>query len=1427
LRVGKARSQPPPQRFDTIKPKEIKFKCLHAVRKFNNSFRHKTKPRSTFQGYIIPFFIKAGQNLTRRENFVIRVLGLLVICAGLSTFAASAQSLSVTTNAIVSEHWRGAFDLLIRPPASISNIERKTGLVEGNYLGTPQGGITLDQLELIRSVSGVEVAAPVSSIGYLLNDTGGIDFGIPQPEPGTVYQAEYELRDASGEIISRETGYVAIPTDLEMNPGNYATYGIQSGFIGPHGEFDGNLGQLPVMWTLVAGIDPAAEAKLTGLDQVIQGGFLPQENTLQQTINTTYGNQKAAKIPVIISEHSFLDDNLIIRVKALRLSESSLWQQIASPQGPSGFEAVWTEIAAQFDGPLAKTVWDQTLKLNRLVEPLSAQKVAVNLGQGMTISSSGYGVATNTNVVLYPYPFDYVQVNPPEKGDDRLTLRLETQQKWGEDVAPKIQSLQPENFRAQPLDVPGDASLFRRLEVFTPPAFVLDVRGSYDFEKLVVPRDPLSYVPLGIYEPPTAILRFDEQGNPVEPSVLTPDLNPASFIPRPPLGLTNLAGAHYLLGREDFIDAIRVRVSGIDRYTPQSVAKVEKVAAEIAERTHLHVDIVAGSSPQKVLVSVPGLGYVEENWTTLGAATTITSGVSTANLILLGTLLLAAGLFITNSAQLSLNSRWEEIGLLKAIGWGKLDIALSLLGELLILGLTGAFLAAMAAWAITLALGMAPDWRILISTSGISPLIYLLGGAWPIQRVIRRPPVANLRFGEVEERQPHALWLVGAMSLAGLALRQLMRRPGRLGLTVSLIATGTALSTLIINFIVNLQSVLRITFLGETVAIEIKSFHLLMVVTTLAMSALVVMENLLLGVMERKREIGLFKAFGWKHTNVFTEVVLEGLIIGLGGGFLGALAGTLAFGLLARTIYLPVGLVAGSVWLGGIILGMLAALFPAWQASRLKPIEVIAYSGIRAPRYELFHLTRRQAIGLGLSLVLFLTAIVFLGGRPEVIQQGLTTGLSGISSAEFPDLGISSENLMNHVVAITKNGARANRNQAEADAASYLANIFRDYGLDVQLEPVPLNVLQIQADAASASQISNTEITTQAMLFHQDELAPGDTITATLAYKSLQDPWPPAETIQDKILLVELPSKDQESPADLAQEILEQYGSRSFRAAFLAQLDDDQKNLISALPRENFNAVFKTGENVIATLPGKAHPDQEIWITTHYDTAPDSPGADAGASGPAALLELARLLSKSRPAITIRFIAFSGTEIGFSGATSFMKAHAQELGKVVVALDLDQLGAWDHLAVATSLDAKDPNGALRPEDRSKLQEEGQFYLRQSWLMYLNLDQDRLGDWITAIKTQKLGLPETPEEYLQLVVGKANHLGIATEEVPFQCQGNQPALLAGGIPTVAICGQGNGLARTSFDEVPTLRRDSLLKATALAYESVQGFLGERK
>jgi hypothetical protein len=95
--------------------------------------------------------------------------------------------------------------------------------------------------------------------------------------------------------------------------------------------------------------------------------------------------------------------------------------------------------------------------------------------------------------------------------------------------------------------------------------------------------------------------------------------------------------------------------------------------------------------------------------------------------------------------------------------------------------------------------------------------------------------------------------------------------------------------------------------------------------------------------------------------------------------------------------------------------------------------------------------------------------------------------------------------------------------------------------------------------------------------------------------------------------------------------------------------------------------------NVVAELPGTTRPEEFVLVGTHFDAF--YLGADDNASGVAALLELARVLSQHRFERTVRFVGFDMEELGLAGSTSYVHSLADE--RLVAALVFDSIGYYD------------------------------------------------------------------------------------------------------------------------------------------------------
>lgn len=112
-------------------------------------------------------------------------------------------------------------------------------------------------------------------------------------------------------------------------------------------------------------------------------------------------------------------------------------------------------------------------------------------------------------------------------------------------------------------------------------------------------------------------------------------------------------------------------------------------------------------------------------------------------------------------------------------------------------------------------------------------------------------------------------------------------------------------------------------------------------------------------------------------------------------------------------------------------------------------------------------------------------------------------------------------------------------------------------------------------------------------------------------------------------------------------------------------------------------AVNVTSKNVIAARPGK-DPQRILVIGAHYDSVSESPGADDNASGTAVMLEVAAVLAKRVPEITIEFAAFGAEEDGLAGSYEYVKLAK---GKTIVGMiNIDMVGVGKSFLVANVKD---------------------------------------------------------------------------------------------------------------------------------------------
>ena len=100
-------------------------------------------------------------------------------------------------------------------------------------------------------------------------------------------------------------------------------------------------------------------------------------------------------------------------------------------------------------------------------------------------------------------------------------------------------------------------------------------------------------------------------------------------------------------------------------------------------------------------------------------------------------------------------------------------------------------------------------------------------------------------------------------------------------------------------------------------------------------------------------------------------------------------------------------------------------------------------------------------------------------------------------------------------------------------------------------------------------------------------------------------------------------------------------------------------------------------DNVLAQIPGSIEPEKVVIVGAHYDSTtfsgPAAPGADDNASGTAALLEIARVLTEEGASFryTLRFVAFASEEFGLFGSDAYSALLRSQGVEVVAMLNTD------------------------------------------------------------------------------------------------------------------------------------------------------------
>ena len=132
----------------------------------------------------------------------------------------------------------------------------------------------------------------------------------------------------------------------------------------------------------------------------------------------------------------------------------------------------------------------------------------------------------------------------------------------------------------------------------------------------------------------------------------------------------------------------------------------------------------------------------------------------------------------------------------------------------------------------------------------------------------------------------------------------------------------------------------------------INGILILIALISVIVASVNIMNTMYTSVLERTREIGIMKAIGARNSNIRTIFIFESGLLGIVGGILGELLGygiSSAGGYAAKMAgfsslqpYFSPYLIVGCL-IFSFLVGAFSGLFPAIQASKLKPVDALRY----------------------------------------------------------------------------------------------------------------------------------------------------------------------------------------------------------------------------------------------------------------------------------------------------------------------------------------------------------------------------------------------------------------------------------------------------------------------------------------------------
>lgn len=736
-----------------------------------------------------------------------------------------------------------AYDILVRQPSRVAGRDAAGAPVRPADLAELAGGITLAQYDTIAALPGVQVAAPMTMVGYVPLT---VVIGVPVPLAAVTAPARYTLsaREVSDDGLSRTEVANAGSTYLTAGPACPRAAAAPRGpaAAGRPGSdpppvaacWSAATGADPATWPgpaparlsvpfertfwlpLVA-VDPAAEATLLHLDKAVTAGsYLPEG-----------GGAGQGGVPVIIAS-SVADDET---------DQLTITRQPASGSGPAAPAGTGTVTAGQAYQALV------TQLRGTAAAPVPAY---------WTPSRATY--RTSASGALVPQPV----------------------------AGGGFRALTPHRARTSPAAAGTGAA--------RPAGARLHAVGVFD-PAMVASSSATSSPYLG-----EQLAGADTRSQwLLSGAALGPDGNPAGYpspgatlvMPLADIGELTSPAAYTGTDARAPIGSVRVRVAGATGDDALSRERARVVAQEIVRATGLHVVLTLAATAAVRTIDLPaGPGgrpalHLSEVWYRTDTPATVAAALDPRSVALAAAVLVMGGALAASDVMARLRRRRRELATLRALGWPRRRLAWRFAREF---GVIAAVAGALAALTVALA-GSALTGRLAVGWPLLSmcaaAVMVLAAAGWQVHRAIgpAMPPPGRTAARPGRARRAGQL---------GHAVGSLRRARARTALRIVVITVACAVLGAEIAVRWLFGGVVVGSWLGGTVSWQQQPIDAAAVIIVCALAVLASADIGWRNGADRLAESRTLRAIGWPSRELARLAAGEAVLVGLTGGTLAA-----------------------------------------------------------------------------------------------------------------------------------------------------------------------------------------------------------------------------------------------------------------------------------------------------------------------------------------------------------------------------------------------------------------------------------------------------------------------------------------------------------------------------------------------------------